>query len=115
MKMRLERVANSHFYKHGGMGVGFFRPRDAASGRRESILTMFINHPHDIERGAFIRRAFQDFKWIDAGLGELIKVSLRMEDISVSGVKECCFRDECPTLQDVQDAQSVRRACARST
>ena len=96
--MRLEKVANSHFHKHSGVGVGFFRPRDPASGRRESILTMFVNHPQDVERGVFIRKAFRDFKWIDAGMGELIKVSLRAEDIASSGIKECCFKNECPTL-----------------
>ena len=57
-EMRLEKVANSHFHKHGGVGVGFFRPRDPASGRRESILTMFVNHPQDVERGAFFAKRF---------------------------------------------------------
>ena len=111
-EMRLEKVANSHFHKHGGVGVGFFRPRDPASGRRESILTMFVNHPQDVERGTFIRKAFRDFKWIDAGMGELIKVSLRAEDIAASGIKECCFKNECPTLQG-RTGCTERETCLR--
>ena len=72
---RLQMVANSHFHKFGGLGVGFYRPRDAESGRKESIVSMFVNHPPNMTRQDFIRAAFAEFKYIDAGLGELIKVS----------------------------------------
>ena len=73
---------------------------------------MFVNHPQDVERGAFIRKAFRDFKWIDAGMGELIKVSLRAEDIASSGIKECCFKNECPTLQG-RAGCTERETCLR--
>ena len=70
---------------------------------------MFVNHPQDVERGAFIRKAFRDFKWIDAGMGELIKVSLRAEDIATSGIKECCFKNcllyTSPSPRDVEESR----------
>ena len=67
-----------HFRKFNAHNVGFFHPRDAETGRRESILSVFANHPEDVTREQFVRTAFLDFKYIEAGLGDLVKVSLEV-------------------------------------
>ena len=45
-EMRLEKVANSHFHKHGGVGVGFFRDPETqrVGGARASSRCLSTTH-----------------------------------------------------------------------
>ena len=49
-----------------------------------------------VTREVFIRTAFADFKWIEAGLGDLVKVTLDNSQTLLAGIKDCCFRTTCP-------------------
>jgi hypothetical protein len=95
---RLRAIVHMHFRKFNGQSIGFFHPRDAETGRRESILSVFVNHPVDVTRAQFIRTAFSDFKYFEAGLGDLVKVSMDTDQTQLAGTKNCCFRSECPSL-----------------
>ena len=109
---RLRAIVIAHFRKFNGQGIGFFHPRDPDTGRRESILSVFVNHPVEVTRAQFIRTAFSDFKYFEAGLGELVKVSMDTDQTQLAGTKNCCFRSECPTLPG-RDGCSAREITMR--
>ena len=109
---RLRAIVHTHFRKFNGQSIGFFHPRDAETGRRESILSVFVNHPVDVTRAQFIRTAFSDFKYFEAGLGDLVKVSMDTDQTQLAGIKNCCYRSECPSLPG-REGCSVREITMR--
>ena len=109
---RLRAIVLMHFRKFNAQNVGFFHPRDAETGRRESILSVFANHPEDVTREQFVRTAFSDFKYIEAGLGDLVKVSLDTAQTRLAGTKNCCFRTVCPSLPG-REGCSIREILMR--
>ena len=60
---RLHAHLRRHFKGHGADNIGFFKARDARTGRSPSTLTGFVNHPKTITRKEFITTAFKDIKF----------------------------------------------------
>ena len=57
---RLQIMIKRHFSGFGVDNIGFFKARDARTGRYPSTLTGFVNHPKTISRKEFITTAFKD-------------------------------------------------------
>ena len=93
---RLRDHFRQHFKKYDAHNVGFHKHRDEHSGRFVQGLTGFVNHPANVSRGDFITTAFQELKYINAGMGELVKLTLDHDDIVKAKIQKCCFRTACP-------------------
>ena len=72
---RLRDHFRHHFKSYNAHNVGFHKHRDEHSGRFVQGLTGFVNHPTNVSRGEFIVTAFQDLKYVNAGMGELVTTS----------------------------------------
>jgi len=92
---RLRDHLRRHFMSHNAHNVGFHKHRDERSGRLSQGLTGFVNHPATVSRADFITTTFQDLKYIDAGMGELVKLTLDHDDIVKASIMKCCFRAVC--------------------
>ena len=93
---RLRDHFRHHFKSYNAHNVGFHKHRDEQSGRFVQGLTGFVNHPTNVGRGEFIATAFQDLKYVNAGMGELVKLTLDHEDTVKAKIQKCCFRAACP-------------------
>ena len=93
---RLRDQMRRHFLSFNAHNVGFHKHRDARSGRFEQGLIGFVNHPVTVSRAEFIMTTFQDLKYVDAGMGELVKLALDHDDTVKASIMKCCFRAVCP-------------------
>ena len=93
---RLRDHLRNHFLGHGAHNVGFHKHRDERSGRSAQGLVGFVNHPVTVSRAEFITTTFQDLKYVDAGMGELVKLTLDHDDTVKACIMKCCFRAVCP-------------------
>ena len=93
---RLRDHFRHHFKSYNAHNVGFHKHRDEQSGRFVQGLTGFVNHPTNVGRGEFIATAFQDLKYVNAGMGELVKLTLDHDDTVKANIQKCCFRAACP-------------------
>jgi hypothetical protein len=93
---RLRDHFRHHFKSYNAHNIGFHKHRDEHSGRFVQGLTGFVNHPTNVGRGEFIVTAFQDLKYVNAGMGELVKLTLDHDDTVKANIQKCCFRAACP-------------------
>ena len=93
---RLSDHFRHHFKSYNAHNVGFHKHRDEQSGRFVQGLTGFVNHPTNVGRDEFIATAFQDLKYVNAGMGELVKLTLDHDDTVKANIQKCCFRAACP-------------------
>ena len=92
---RLRDYLRRHFMGYNAHNVGFHKHRDERSGRLAQGLIGFVNHPETVSRAEFITTTFQDLKYIDAGMGELVKLTLDHDDIVKASIMKCCFKAVC--------------------
>ena len=93
---RLRDHFRHHFKSYNAHNVGFHKHRDEQSGRFVQGLTGFVNHPTNVSREEFIVNAFQELKYVNAGMGELVKLTLDHDDTVKAKIQKCCFRAACP-------------------
>ena len=92
---RLRDLLRHHFLGHSAHNVGFHKHRDERSGRNAQGLIGFVNHPVTVSRAEFIATAFQDLKYVNAGMGELVKLTLDHDYTVKASIMKCCFRAVC--------------------
>jgi hypothetical protein len=95
---RLRDHLRQHFESFDGHNVGFHKHRNEHSGRFVQGLTGFVNHPTDVRRGDFIVKAFNELKYVNAGMGELVKLTLDYDDTVKAKIQKCCFQAACPKM-----------------
>ena len=95
----LRNQLRSHFESRGAHNVGFHKQRDDRTGRSAQAIVGFVNHPQETSRSEFIVTAFNGVKYVNAGMGELVKLKLDKKDTVLAKVQQCCFQTECPALR----------------
>ena len=95
----LRNQLRSHFESRGAHNVGFHKQRDDRTGRSAQAIVGFVNHPQETPRSEFIVTAFNGVKYVNAGMGQLVKLKLDKKDTVLAKIQQCCFQTECPALR----------------